>query len=179
MRSSMASVEIGSRAEQGSSIRITCGLHRDGAGDAQALLLAAGEAGAGLVQPVLDLVPQVGARAATSPRGRRPRPWRSSGCSASRRPARCPGWTWWGTGWGAGRPCRSASARSPGPRRGRRGCRRPAGPRPRPGRRECTSCMRFRVRRKVDLPQPEGPMNAVTDLASMLMLTSSTARNLL
>ena len=25
-----------------------------------------------------------------------------------------------------------------------------------------TSCMRLRVRRNVDLPQPDGPMNAVT-----------------
>ena len=38
-----------------------------------------------------------------------------------------------------------------------------------------TSCMRLRVRRKVDLPQPDGPMKAVTDLAGMVMLTPSTA----
>ena len=37
------------------------GLDRGRAGDAQALLLAAGEPGAGLVEPVLDLVPEVGA----------------------------------------------------------------------------------------------------------------------
>ena len=37
------------------------GLDRDRAGDAEALLLAAGEAGAGLVEAVLDLVPEVGA----------------------------------------------------------------------------------------------------------------------
>jgi len=41
-------VAIGSSAEQGSSIRMTSGFDRDGAGDAEALLLAAGEAGAGL-----------------------------------------------------------------------------------------------------------------------------------
>jgi hypothetical protein len=35
------------------------GLHRDGAGDAQPLLLAAGQTGTGLVEAVLDLVPQV------------------------------------------------------------------------------------------------------------------------
>ena len=29
------------------------------------------------------------------------------------------------------------------------------------------SCMRLRVRRKVDFPQPEGPMRAVTDLGSI------------
>ena len=39
-----------------------------------------------------------------------------------------------------------------------------------------TSCMRLSVRRKVDLPQPEGPMSAVTDLASIVIDTSSTAR---
>ena len=37
------------------------GLDGDGAGDAQALLLAAGEAERALVQAVLDLVPQRGA----------------------------------------------------------------------------------------------------------------------
>jgi len=39
------------------------------------------------------------------------------------------------------------------------------------------SCMRFSVRRKVDLPQPDGPISAVTERGSMIMLTSSTARN--
>src|SRR4051794_39111276 len=37
-------------------------LDRDGPGDAQALLLTAGEAHARLAEPVLDLVPQVGVR---------------------------------------------------------------------------------------------------------------------
>ena len=40
---------------------MTSGLDRDGPGDAQALLLAAGEAGARLVKPVLHLFPQAGA----------------------------------------------------------------------------------------------------------------------
>jgi hypothetical protein len=39
---------------------MTSGLHGDGAGDAQSLLLAAGQAGARLVQPVFDLFPQAG-----------------------------------------------------------------------------------------------------------------------
>jgi hypothetical protein len=39
-----------------------------------------------------------------------------------------------------------------------------------------TSCMRFSVRRKVDLPQPDGPMNAVTVRGSIVMETPSTAR---
>ncbi len=38
-----------------------------------------------------------------------------------------------------------------------------------------TSCMRLRVRRNVDFPQPEGPMSAVTCLGSMASVTSSTA----
>ena len=37
------------------------------------------------------------------------------------------------------------------------------------------SCIRSKVRSKVDLPQPDGPMNAVTLFGSMLMFTSSTA----
>jgi hypothetical protein len=51
---------MGSSAEHGSSIRITSGSHGDGAGDAEPLLLAAGQAGAGLLQAVLDLLPQAG-----------------------------------------------------------------------------------------------------------------------
>ena len=38
-----------------------------------------------------------------------------------------------------------------------------------------TSCIRFRVRRNVDLPQPEGPMKAVTDRGSTVRDTPSTA----
>ena len=38
-----------------------------------------------------------------------------------------------------------------------------------------TSCIRFSDRSKVDLPHPDGPMNAVTDRALMVMLTPSTA----
>ena len=38
-----------------------------------------------------------------------------------------------------------------------------------------TSCIRFRVRRNVDLPQPDGPMNAVTERGSTVIDTSSTA----
>ncbi len=39
-----------------------------------------------------------------------------------------------------------------------------------------TSCMRFSDRSIVDLPQPDGPMKAVTDLARIVMVTPSTAR---
>ena len=35
--------------------------------------------------------------------------------------------------------------------------------------------MRLNVRNKVDLPQPEGPMNAVTRCLGMFMLTSNKA----
>jgi hypothetical protein len=39
------------------------------------------------------------------------------------------------------------------------------------------SCMRFRIRRKVDLPQPDGPISAVTVPGSMFSETrSSTLR---
>ena len=40
-----------------------------------------------------------------------------------------------------------------------------------------TSCIRLSVRRKVDLPHPDGPMKAVTDRDSMVIETSSTALN--
>ena len=39
-----------------------------------------------------------------------------------------------------------------------------------------TSCMRLMERRNVDLPQPDGPMSAVTERGSMDMLTPATAR---
>ena len=41
-----------------------------------------------------------------------------------------------------------------------------------------TSCIRFSVRSTVDLPQPDGPMNAVTERGSMVRFTPLTARNL-
>ena len=40
-----------------------------------------------------------------------------------------------------------------------------------------TSCIRLMVRRTVDLPQPDGPMNAVTVRGSTVKYTSSTALN--
>ena len=39
-----------------------------------------------------------------------------------------------------------------------------------------TSCMRLRVRSTVDLPQPEGPMKAVTERGLICISTPSTAR---
>ena len=57
----MRPVEIGSSAEHGSSIRITVGIGRQRARDAQALLLAAGHPVGVALEPVLDLVPQRGA----------------------------------------------------------------------------------------------------------------------
>src|SRR5215208_6161969 len=41
-----------------------------------------------------------------------------------------------------------------------------------------SSCIRLSVRRKVDLPQPEGPISACTRLAGKLMETPFTAVNL-
>jgi hypothetical protein len=38
-----------------------------------------------------------------------------------------------------------------------------------------TSCIRFSVRRSVDLPQPDGPMKAVTERGSIVIVTSATA----
>ena len=69
MRSSIAQGR--DRVERASTARpsgCTSGCDRDRAGDAEALLLAAGEAGTGLVETVLDLVPQVGARSDFSTR---------------------------------------------------------------------------------------------------------------
>ena len=40
-----------------------------------------------------------------------------------------------------------------------------------------TSCMRLIERRNVDLPQPDGPISAVTVCGRIVMFTPSTARN--
>src|SRR6476660_1829677 len=40
-----------------------------------------------------------------------------------------------------------------------------------------SSCIRFRVRRNVDLPQPDGPMIAVTARGGIVTFTPRTARN--
>ena len=56
----MRVVEIGSSAEAGSSMRITSGSTASAAGDAQALLLTAGEAEGAVLQAILDLVPERG-----------------------------------------------------------------------------------------------------------------------
>jgi hypothetical protein len=57
---------MGSRAEHGSSMRMTSGWFGDGAGDAEALLLAAGEGEAALLELVLHFVPERGAAQAFS-----------------------------------------------------------------------------------------------------------------
>ncbi len=120
--SSIRRVEVGSSAEQGSSISSTSGAHGQRAGDAEPLLLAARERAAGLAEPVLDLVPQARARvrhcstSASSLRTRLPDRARPGDDVLGR----C---SWPGTGSASGTPCRSAC----GPRWGagrRRRCRR-------------------------------------------------------
>ena len=64
--SSIFEVEMGSSALVGSSMQQHLGLHGQGASDAQALLLAAGQAQGALLQPVLQLVPDGGRCAATA-----------------------------------------------------------------------------------------------------------------
>jgi hypothetical protein len=60
IRSSMMAVAMGSRARAGFVHQDDFGADGDGAGDAQALLLATGQAGARLVHAVLDFFPQTG-----------------------------------------------------------------------------------------------------------------------
>ena len=69
----MRPVAIGSRAEHGSSMRMTSGSTRQGPGDAQPLLLAARQPDGRRLQPVLHLVPQRRAAAAIARRSRRGR----------------------------------------------------------------------------------------------------------
>jgi hypothetical protein len=58
INSSTLAVAMGSSAEHGSSISKHFGRGRDGARDAQALLLPAGQAGARFIQTILDLFEQ-------------------------------------------------------------------------------------------------------------------------
>ena len=89
-------------------------LDGDRAGDAEPLLLATGEAHAGLVEPVLDLVPEVRAAQRLLDDRRRPRTSSSAWRSARCRRGRCRRSTSSGTGSAAGRPCRSGGVRRPG-----------------------------------------------------------------
>ena len=162
MVSSMRRVEVGSRAEHGSSMSSTFGLDRQRPGDAQALLLAAGEAAAGVAQPVLDLVPEARLGQAALD---------EQSCSSS-------------AGLRAGELQTGEDVVVDRHRRervrllehhadlaprlgeatlGRSRCRRrraaPGRPCGAPG---ISSCIRLRMRRNVDLPQPDGPISAVT-----------------
>ena len=83
------------------------GLDRHGAGDAQPLLLAAGQAQAAGVELVLHLVPQRGARAARPRRGRRARTSAGSRRAGCRRRC-CRRWSS-GTASASGTPCRCAA----------------------------------------------------------------------
>ena len=159
--SSMRRVEVGSSAEHGSSISSTSGLHGQGPGDAQALLLAARQRAAGLASRFLHLVPQPGPLQALLDQRRRC----SRTCGPDELQARqhvvgdrhrrervrllehhADARADLGRRAGRGRRCRSpSSSTSPA------SCA--------PG---TSSCMRLRIRRNVDLPQPDGPISAVT-----------------
>ena len=78
------------------------------------------------------------------------------------RSARCRRSTWSGTGWASGTPCRSGCAPRWALARVGRCPRRRAAPRRPVRRRGIISCIRLRIRRNVDLPQPDGPISAVT-----------------
>ena len=84
----------------------------NGAGDAQALLLAARQAGAGLVQAILDLFPQAGLLRGSSARSPRGPPSNGSGrgCAGRRRRSRR---STWGTDLASGTPCRRGPAAAP------------------------------------------------------------------
>ena len=140
-------------------MRSTSGSTGERPGDAEPLLLAAGEASAAGVEPVLHLVPQRGTGAAPP---RRSRAVGSCGIPFSRSPAATLSQIdMVGNGLGLlEHHARSRRAqRRPGRRRRARGrCPSSAGsPSTRaPG---MSSCIRLRQRRKVDLPQPDGPMS--------------------
>ena len=93
------------------------------------------------------------------------------------RPARCRRSTSPGTGWASGRPCRSPCGRRSAGAPGRR-CPAPSSrTSPASAAPGTSSCIRLRMRRNVDLPQPDGPISAVTCPAGMSRLTrSSTLR---
>ena len=155
--SSILPVEIGSSAEQGSSMRSTSGfvasaraMHRRCCWPPdipKALFfrrsLTSSHSAARLSARLDDLV-----HVALHARRR-----------AGRR--RCCRRSTSGTGWASGRPCRCACAPGPGRRRGRRGRRRGRATSPSTRAPGIRSFIRFRQRRNVDLPQPDGPISAV------------------
>ena len=169
----MRRVAIGSSAEHGSSMQDHVGLDGERAGDAEPLLLAAGEAERALLEPVLDLVPERGLRAAPARRARRASLLHAERCAARTR--RCRRSTS-GTGSASGTPCRCAAAPRRGRPRARRGRGRGRGPRPSTCAPGIRSFIRFRQRRNVVLPQPDGPMNAVTAFSCTSSVASLEAR---
>ncbi len=128
--SSITLVDIGSRAEHGSSMRRTLGrTARDRAMQSR-LELTAGERGAGLVEPVASLLPQTGSFESTpSPGHRDSAPWSPRVAGPTARSGR---WSWTGRDWGAGTPCRYAGGSGLPAASGRRYPPRRA-PRLRPG----------------------------------------------
>ena len=139
---------------------------RERAGDAQPLLLAARQRHAALVESILHLRTTSPARVSDS----------STSASLSETLVRVelePGEhvvgrsSSRGTGSASGTPCRCACAPASRSTRRRRCRRRRARPDRRSARPGITSCIRLRMRRKVDLPHPDGPMSAVTRRASI------------
>ena len=115
--SSIRRVDVGSSAEQGSSISSTSGSDGQRPGDAQPLLLAAGERAARLAEAVLDLVPQAGPGQALLDQ-RVALAARAVPDRLEARTARCRRCSSPGTGWASGTPSRSrvrtSMGRSPG-----------------------------------------------------------------
>ena len=158
IRSSMRAVEIGSSAERGLVHQDHVGLDGDRAGDAEPLLLAAGEAERVVLESVLDLVPE--RRAAQRALDALVEALLHPEHAWGRR--RCSRRSTSGTGSASGTPSRSGGAPRPGRRPRRRGRGRGSRRCPRRAAPGMRSFMRLKQRMNVLLPQPEGPMNAVT-----------------
>ena len=175
IRSSTASVEIGSRAEQGSSISRTCGC----TATARAMHRRC-------CWPPDRPMPGLSRRSLTSFHRLAPRRAHSTRSSASdleilRLFRRTPASTFSrmdivGNGFGRWKTMPTSRRTSTGSTSLAYRLRPSSSTSPLTWAPGMISCMRSSVRSTVDLPQPEGPMKAVTLFGSMFRLTSSTAR---
>ena len=118
----------------------------------------------GSARRLVDLLPQ--ARRAQRGLDRRAEVAAARRRSGAGPPRHCRRSTSSGTGWASGTPCRSRGAPPRRRRRGRRRRDRRAVTRPSARAPGISSCMRLMQRTIVDLPQPEGPMIAVTSLGA-------------
>ena len=173
--SSTRSVEMGSSAEQGSSIRITSGCTATARAMQRRCCWPSDSASASPSSPSRTSSQRSAARRLRSTRAASPAPRASP---STRGPKATLSKTDWGKGLGRWKTIPTRRRRSTTSAAGSSTSRPSSRIRPVTRAPGMVSFIRFRQRRKVDLPHPEGPMRAVMALRPMPMETSRSASRL-